>query len=414
MRVSLRLFLIAGLLAVASFSLNAQQRGSTDWTQWRGPARDGAATTFAAPAAWPDTLVKKWTVEVGTGYASPIVVGDRVYIFSRRGDNEGMSAHDAATGRELWRFGYDAPFTMHSAATRHNAGPKSTPVFTNGILLSIGMTGVVTAWDSTTGRVLWRKPASTPVPMYTSHAFSPIVDGNTVIFHVGGHDKGALTKFNIENGIPIWAWSGDGPGYGSPVIATIGGTRQVVTITQTKVVGVDSTTGALLWERPYTAPSTNNSNTPIINGETIIVSGNGGPTVAFNAVKNGSTWTTTTVWENADIPLRLTNMVLAGDMLFGISNRNAGQYFAVDAKTGKTLWLSPGRQAGQGAIAKAGDYLLSLEDDGELVVVKNSPTAFEVLKKYKVAEGETWAEAVFSGTRIFIKDLNHLTLWTLS
>jgi len=399
-------------LIASSLSLQAQ-RGSSDWTQYRGPGRDGAATTFSVPASWPDMLAQKWKVEVGTGYASPIVVGDRVYVFSRRGDNEGMSAHDAASGRELWRVGYSAPFTMNSAATRHNQGPKSTPVFTNGRLLSIGMTGVVTAWDAATGRQIWQKPASDPVPLYTSHSFSPIIDGTNVIFHVGGHDKGALTAFDIATGTAKWAWDGDGPGYGSPVIATIGGTRQIVTITQKKIVGVDATTGALLWERPYASPSTTNSNTPIMYGQTIIVSGNGGPTVAFTAAKTGATWTTTNVWENPEIPLRLTNMALVGDTLFGLTNRNAGQYFAVDAKTGKTLWLSPGRQTSNAAIAKAGNYVLSLEDDGELVVLKSSPTAFEVVKKYKVADGETWAEAVFSGNRIFIKDLNQLTLWTL-
>jgi len=113
------------------------------------------------------------------------------------------------------------------------------------------------------------------------------------------------------------------------VIATIGGTRQIVTITQKKIVGVDATTGALLWERPYASPSTTNSNTPIMYGQTIIVSGNGGPTVAFTAAKTGATWTTTNVWENPEIPLRLTNMALVGDTLFGLTNRNAGQYFAV-------------------------------------------------------------------------------------
>jgi outer membrane protein assembly factor BamB len=409
-----RIALVVATVATASLSIQAQRSGPTDWIQWRGPNRDGVASTFTPPAVWPEALVQKWRIEVGTGYASPIVVGNRVYAFSRRGTNEGMSAHDATTGRELWRFGYDAPFTMHSAATRHNEGPKSTPIYTNGKLLSIGMTGVITAWDAESGRVLWRKPASQPVPLYTSHAFSPLVDGDTVIFHVGGHDKGALTKFDIATGNQIWAWTGDGPGYGSPIVATIGGTKQVVTLTQMKVVGVDFATGALLWERPLVTPSTNNSNTPILYGETIIVSSNGGPTVAFRATRSGTTWTTANVWENAEIPLRLTNLVLTGDMLFGITNRNAGQYFAVDAKTGKTLWVSPGRQAGSGAIARAGNYLLCLEDDGELVVVKNDPAAFELVKKYKVAEGDTWAEAVYSGNRIFIKDLNHLTLWTLN
>ena len=181
----------------AAASLVLAQQPSTDWTQWRGPNRDGNATTFTPPAVWPDTLVQKWKVEVGTGYASPIVVDDRVYVFSRRGTNEGMSAHDAVTGRELWRFGYEAPFTMNSASARHNAGPKSTPVFANGRLLSIGMTGVVTAWDAATGRTLWQKPGSEPVPMYTTHAFSPIVEGDLAVFHLGGHDQGAVTAFDI-------------------------------------------------------------------------------------------------------------------------------------------------------------------------------------------------------------------------
>jgi len=407
-----------GLLSVAAVAAIAvpalAQRGSTDWTQYRGPSRDGVASTFSAPATWPDTLVQKWKIEVGTGYASPIVVGNRVYVFSRRGDNEGMSAHDAATGRELWRKEYPAPFTMHSAATRHNQGPKSTPVFIDGRLLSIGMTGIVTAWDAESGQQLWQKPASLPVPLYTSHAFSPIVDGTTVLFHVGGHNQGALTAFDLTNGNVRWSWNGDGPGYGSPIIATIGGTKQVITITQQRVVGVDFANGALLWERPFKAQADNNSNTPLVYGQTIIVSGNGAPTTAFTATKTGNTWTTTNVWENADITVRFTNMVLVGDLLFGMTNRNAGQYFAVDAKTGAMLWTSPGRQASNAAIARSGDYLFSLEDDGELVVVRNNRAAFELLKKYKVADGETWAEASFSGNRIFIKDLNHLTLWTLS
>jgi len=217
------------LCAVATTLTVHAQRASTDWTQWRGPNRNGNIAGLAAPAAWPDTLTQKWRVEVGHGYASPIVVGDRVYVFSRRGDNEGMSAHDIASGKELWRAGYDAPYKMHSAATAHNQGPKSTPVYANGKLLSIGMTGVVTAWDAASGKQLWQKPGADVVPLYTTHAFSPMVDGNNVIFHVGGHGKGALTALDINSGTARWSWPGDGPSYGSPVMVTIGGaTTRVV------------------------------------------------------------------------------------------------------------------------------------------------------------------------------------------
>jgi outer membrane protein assembly factor BamB len=408
-----RPMVFALILAALPLSMHAQ-RPAADWPQYRGVARDGAARNFAVPQTWPETLVQRWKVDVGIGYATPLVVGDRVYVFSRRGEDETMAALDAQTGKELWHTGYPAEFTMHSAAVRHGKGPKSTPVFADGTLLSIGMTGVVTALDAATGKQIWQKPGLTPVPLYTSHAFSPLVDRGLAIFHVGGHDKGALTAFEVATGTVKWSWAGDGPGYGSPIVADLGGVRQVITITQAKVVGVDISNGALLWERPYVSGSTTNSNTPLLHGQTVIVSGNGGPTVAFTVAKSGSQWTTTNVWENPDIPLRLTNGVIVGDLLFGLTNRNAGQYFGVEAKTGKTLWVSPGRQAGNAAIEKAGDFLVSLEDDGDLVVARSSQTAFDQVRKYKVADGETWAEASLSGNRIFIKDLNTVTLWTLN
>ena len=413
----MRTFRCALMAAVAvstlPFSLDAQ-RPSTDWPQYRGPNRDGSSGAFSAPQTWPEQLVQRWKIQVGTGYATPLVVANRVYVFSRRGENEAMTALDAETGRELWQTGYPVAFTMNNAASRHGMGPKSTPTFANGVLFSIGMTGVVTALDAQTGKQIWQKPGTIPVPLYTSHAFSPLVDGGIVVFHVGGHDKGALTAFDVKTGAAKWSWEGDGPGYGSPIVAVLGGTRQIITITQKKIVGVDIANGALLWERPYAIPSNSNANTPLLHGQHLIVSGNGGPTVAFSVANTGGQWTTTTVWENADIPLRLTNGVLVGDLLFGITNRNAGQYFGVDAKTGTTLWTTEGRQAGSAAIARSGNLLFSLEDDGELIVARSSQTAFEPLKRYKVAETPTWAEASLSGNRIFVKDLESLTLWTLN
>ena len=413
MRTAHHLVGVATFVALITCSSLVAQRQSADWPQWRGPNRDGAPGAFSAPKAWPEQLVQRWKAEVGEGYATPLVVGNRVYVFSRRDGNEVMAALDAQTGKEIWRTGYPIDFTMHSAATQHNKGPKSTPAFANGTLYAIGMTGVVTAFDAANGKQRWQKPGSVPVPLYTTHAFSPLVEGSLVIFHLGGHDKGALTALDRETGNVRWSWDGDGPGYGSPMVATLGGTRQVVTITQKKIVGVDVATGAPLWERPYPARVDTNSTTPVISGQTVIVC-NGGPAVAFSVAKNGTEWTTTNVWESPDLQTRNMNYVLLGDLLFGMSNRNSGQYVGVDVKTGKTLWTSPGRQSLNAAVGKSGDLLYSLEDDGEFVVARKSDTAFELIKKYKVAEGQTWAEAALSGNRIFVKDLNTVTLWTLN
>jgi outer membrane protein assembly factor BamB len=248
---------------------------------------------------------------------------------------------------------------------------------------------------------------------YTSHAFSPLVDAGRVIFHVGGKDKGALTAFDLDTGDVRWTWAGDGPGYASPVVATIGGTRQIVTPTQAKIVGVDAASGALLWERPLVHQFNSNAITPVINGDTVIVTGSG-PTLAFAVAKRGATWTTEQVWENADATLRFTTPVAATDTLFGLAARNAGQYYALDAKSGKTLWTSEGRQAAHASIARAGNVWFSLESDGELIVARASQTAFEPLKRYKVAETETWAQPAISGNRVLVKDVTSLTLWTLN
>jgi outer membrane protein assembly factor BamB len=408
--------MVIGLIVALAVVNEARQAG-TDVTQWRGANRDGVVTGFTPPATWPEQLTQRWKVDVGLGYATPIVVGNRVYVFSRQGNDEVMSGIDAASGKVLWRTAYPAMFEMSSAAKAHGPGPKSTPVFFNGRLYSIGMTGAVTAYDAATGKQLWQKPGSMPLLMYTSHSFSPVVDRGLVIFHVGGHDKGALTAFDVNTGAEKWTWAGDGPGYGSPIIADFGGVRQLVTITQGKLVGVDVTSGMLLWERPFASSNFTNSITPLRFDQSVIVWNNNGPMRAVTIARRDSKWVAEEAWTSDDPPNRLSNTVLDGEVMFGLTSRNMGQYYAVDMKTGKTLWASDGRQAANVALARAGNVVFSLENDGELVVFRASRTAFEPLKRYRVAPEEmysTWAHPAISGNRILVKDASTLALWTLN
>ena len=402
------------ILAVGVAATIEARQAASDVTQWRGANRDGAISGFTAPASWPAQLTQRWKVDVGLGYATPIVVGNRVYVFSRQGDDEVMSALDAASGKVLWRTAYAAPFEMNSAAKVHGPGPKSTPVFFNGRLYSIGMTGAVTAFDAASGKQIWQKPASMPVPMYTSHAFSPMIEGNTVIFHVGGHNKGALTAFDLNTGQVKWEWSGDGPGYGSPIVADFGGVRQIVTITQGKLVGVNAATGAFLWEQALVSPNFTNSITPVRFGDTVIAWGHGGPMTAFAVTRAGTQWAIRPAWEAPDLPGRMSNSVLDGKVMYGLTSRNMGQYYVMDPMSGKTLWSSEPRQAAQAALVRAGNLLFSLENDGELVVFRTSAAGLEELRRYKVADAETWAQPAISGNRIFVKDVSTLTLWTLN
>jgi outer membrane protein assembly factor BamB len=369
-------------------------------------------TAFVEPSVWPDKLTQRWKIEVGAGYATPIVVGNRVFIFSRQRDDEVMRAVDAATGTIVWETSYPAPFTMNPATARHGPGPKSTPTYADGRLFTLGISSIVTAFDAATGKILWQKPKGPTEPMFHT-AQSALVDRGVVILHVGGDKEGALTAFDPATGAVRWTWDGDAPAYGSPIVAEISGTRQVITFSRDNLVGVNAANGRLLWRTPFQARAVTNSITPLVyNGNTVIVSGQGKPLTAYTISKRNDQWSADLAWENQGLSLSFSNAVLVGDAVFSLSAMRSGQFFWADAKTGKTLWTSNPRQADNAAIVRAGNVLLVLKDDGELIVARSSPGAFEALRTYTVATSATWSAPALSGKRIFVKDLSTVALWT--
>ncbi len=111
-----------GMSLVAALAMIASQAAAQDWPQWRGPNRDGSVTGFNVPAAWPTSLNEQWKVDVGFGYASPILIGDVVYMFTRQGDDEVMTALDAGSGETRWSTSYPASFNMVAATRNHGPG----------------------------------------------------------------------------------------------------------------------------------------------------------------------------------------------------------------------------------------------------------------------------------------------------
>lgn len=399
---------LAGLAAAV-----AAQSGGSDWPQWRGPNRDGTLTSFVEPKAWPEKLTQRWKIHVGTGYATPLLVGNRVYAFSRQDENEVLRAIDAAAGKVIWESSYAAPFKMNPATARHGPGPKSTPAVADGRIFTMGMSGIVTAFDAATGKQLWQKPPP-PVAQRFHTAQSPLVDRGLMILHVGGDNQGALTAFDAATGAEKWSWNGDGPAYGSPIIADIGGTRQVIAFSQRNLVGVDAGTGQLLWRVPFEALATTNSITPLLyGGHTVVVSGQGKPLTAYTIAKRDTQWAADLAWENPDLTLSFSNAVLAGDALFSMSSRNSGQFFWADARSGKILWASAPRQADNAAIVRAGNLLFVLNSDAQLMIARSNPAGFEPLRTYTVADSATWSAPAISGNRILVKDVATLALWTI-
>lgn len=388
-----------------------------DWTQWRGPNRDGAVASFAAPKVWPDKLKTIWKTPVGIGHSSPVVVGKRVYLHSRLDEMEVASCFDLDTGKQVWRDSYPAPYVMNPAATAHGKGPKSTPVVSDNKLYTLGISGILSCYDTETGKLRWRREFSKKTketsPLYGT-AMSPLVDRGLVIAHVGGNDSGALTAFDANTGEMRWSWTGDGPGYASPIVAEFGGVRQIVTQTQKYIVGISASNGGLLWEIPFETEYAQNSVTPVLYKQTLIFSGLDKGVFAVNVALRGHGWATDKVWQNPDVSMYLNSPVVSGDYLYGLSHKRKGQFFCLDARTGKTLWTSNGREGDNAAIVAAGQFLFLLTDAAELVVAKSDPKQLEVIKKYQVAESPTWAHPVIVGDRILIKDASTLALMGLN
>jgi len=397
--------LVLGLMLLASASA---AMAIADWPQWRGPNRDGLVSDASIPRTWPKELKQEWKVTVGVGHSSPVVANGRIYVFARQAEQEVVLCLDAATGKEIWRSGQSIAYEMHNAARAHGKGPKSTPVLYDGNVYTLGISGVLSCHETRTGNLRWRREFSQQYPNTSplfGTAMSPLVLNGQVIAHVGGHDKGALMAFDARTGASKWANEMDGPAYSSPIVVDMAGTRQVVTFMQSAFVGVDAATGKLLWKVPAKTQYDENSVTPIAYKDLLIVSREEQGLEAFRLMKQGAGIVPVQVWSNKETQLYMNTPVLQGKVLVGLSSRNKGQIFSIDADTGKTLWLGPGRMAENAAILNlGGKVLLLLTNEAKLFVLPATAMDFTPVAEYTVAESPTWAHPTVIGNHILIKD----------
>lgn len=402
--------------AALAAALMAGAAGAADWPQWRGPGRDGVAASFSAPKAWPEKLRKAWSVDVGKGHASPVVVGDRVYLLSRQGENEAVSAFELATGKVLWKDSYPAAFSPAPEARSHGSGPFATPTWQDGRLYTFGINEILSAYDASSGKLLWRndygKEYATPRPYYGTSASPLLVDGLCIV-QVGGPGKGALLALDAKTGQVQWKQEGDGPGYGSPVAAEFSGVRQIITPTQQSLTGTELATGKLLWQMPFKVPYDQNIITPVVMGDVFITSGEDTDLQAIRVARKDGQWTTEKVWSNRPAMLYMSSPVLSGGLLYGFSTTRRGYVYALDPKTGEIRWKTDGNEGESAALVAAGDFIFILGNDAGMRVIRRTGEAYRPVARYTVADGATWAQPVVMDGRILVKDADRLILWTL-
>ncbi len=399
--------------AVCVVLLGASCLHADDWPQWRGPNRDNKVTGFTAPATWPKELTRKWKVTVGIGDASPVLVGDKIYVFTRQGGDEATLCLDAADGHEIWHDKYAAA-AVSGAASRH-PGPRSTPAVADGKVCTLGVGGVLSCLDADKGTVVWRKESKEHPRFYTSS--SPIIVDGKCIAEVGTEGDGGIAAYDLADGAEKWKWPGAGPSYASPVLMTVDGTKQIVALTDKSVVGVSAADGKLLWQIPFRSGGMGsyNSITPLVDGPTVYYAREGSGTTAIKVEKKDDGFTARQLWQKSESAGKYNTPMLKDGLIYGLSaaGRGATNFFCMKADTGEAAWTDSAKRGECGTVYDAGNVLLGLTSDSQLVVFKPGDKGYTEVAKYKVADSPTWACPIIAGNRVIVKDKDSLTLWTI-
>jgi len=400
------------VLALAAVAARAQE-----WTQWRGPARDGSVSGKNVPAAWPESLKRSWRVEIGEGYSSPVVADGRVFVHGRRDPEEIVTGINLADGKVLWQQKYQATFKKNQYAAEMAKGPHATPLVIGNRLFTLGVTGVLNAWDTATGKQLWTRDFSKAIDtskLFCGTAASPLlVDGRLVIQVGSDIHGGQILALNPATGATEWEWHGLGPGYASPVMVEVGGTKQIVTMTEGSIVGVDGKTGKELWSAAFPDEWHENIATPLWTGTHLIISGTRQGTHAYVLKQTGGKWEVTETWKNPDIAPYMSSPVFGDGLIYGHSSKKKGQFFAIDEKTGAVRWTTEGREGEHASLLLTPQHVVFLTNNADLIVAKRGTPAFAVERRYDdVAEASTFAMPVLLGSNILVRDATGLMLLT--
>jgi len=396
------------------------------WPQWRGDGRDGSVSAAPRTERWPPALSLVWERDVGGGYSGPVVVGDRVWVHSRRGGSEIVSCLSLTTGDVLWSGSYAAPFRQDHDALAHGQGPYATPTVSRGRVFTVGVTGILSVWDALDGKQLWRRDPGTefnPSFPYFGQAASPLVDGDVCFVHLGGHFRnnepeasgvGAIVALHVADGRELWRHDGVLPAVGaSPLICDISGQRHLVFKTLKTILGLNPRNGALLWTIPCRIPMDNTIVTPLIADGRLITSDYDTGISAWIIQPAAKRWTVRCVWHHRDVSLFMSSPVLAGGLLVGFSHLKKGQLFVLDPGTGAVLWRGVPRSGEHASVVAWGNAALVFMDDGSLVVGKVSRRGFSPDRRYSLGTSGAWAHPAVTNDRIVARDGNRIAAYRI-
>jgi len=406
MRAHLRVFVAAMVGALLMPLASAQQPAPKEWSQWRGPSRDGISEETGLLQEWPKSGPPlAWRSNgVGNGYSSFSTSGGRLYTLGARAGVEYVIALDRATGKKVWETQNGRRFEND-----RGDGPRSTPTVEGDRLYVLGGNGDLTCLENATGKKIWSMNIVQRfggVNPYWGYSESPLILGDRILVNTGGRGAG-IAAVSTADGSTLWRQHNDGAGYSSPMLMRTGSLNQVIFFTEDRALAVDPRDGRLLWSYNKANNGTANIATPIVRGTRVFVSsdyGTGGALLDVRAA--GNLATANEVYFTREMRNHHASSVLVGDYLYGFSSSILTS-LAFD--TGKPAWRD--RSVGKGSLIFADGRLYLYSEDSVVGLAEASPTGYREHGRFTIPQQSglpTWSHPIIAGGLLIIRDQDNV------
>ena len=378
------------------------------WTQWGGPHRNFHTEAAGLKDSWPASGPRVvWKRALGEGYSGAAVEGPTLYTMYGKPGHEVVLAANVETGATIWE--HTTPMTFVSDAGREMGnGPYSTPLIVGDRLFTTGVTGRLQALDKRTGKVLWTQElwaTHRGSRLMYGYASSPLAYRDLVIVPVGGAGK-AVMAFRQADGSAAWGKNDFGNVYSSPILMNVGGLDQVGVLLDGAMVAVNPLNGDLQWQVPFKADYSIAIATPVWGPDNIlfISSEYNAGAKAIELTRSGQQTTARELWASNRLRLHHGNAIRVGDAIYFSSGGKGSQAIlsAVDARSGKILWQE--RSIEKATFVWADGKLITLAQDGTLMIAHPSPQGFKIAAKAQLLSSLAWTAPTLVGTRAYLRD----------
>ncbi|HEV7403172.1 MAG TPA: PQQ-binding-like beta-propeller repeat protein [Chthoniobacteraceae bacterium] len=390
---------------------------AADWPQYRG--LDGTGIT-AEKVTKPWTAASKpvWKTPIVGGFASFAVAGDKAFTLALReieGTNqESLVALNAATGKELWiaplNFAkYQGGGDSGTPENKGGDGPRSTPTVVGKNVYAYSSELSLRCFDAATGKIAWTRDVMKEHNgrnISWSNASSPLLEGG--LLYVGGGGQGeSLLAINPADGKVVWKAFDEKITHATPVAATILGQRQIIFFVQSGLLAVEPKSGKELWRYPFKF-STSTAASPVVSGDIVYCSaGYNVGAGAAKITKVGDKFTATEIYRlpgNKPLANHWSTPIVKDGFLYGMfqfKEYGKGPVKCVDIAKGEVKWEKEG--FGPGQVILAGDKVVALADNGDLVLIDPNPAAYKELNRVHLVDGKCWSTPVLANGRIYVR-----------